>query len=266
MEKKNVCYTIITGGYDELMDPKVITPNWKYVCFTDNPDVISSSTWEVRSIPSEILNDDTLNDIKKQRVLKINPYKYIKDEDLSLSVYVDANLEINCNLDELSEKYKDSDIIVPIHPQRNCIYKEAKIILALRKDKNENINPQLKFLEEEKFPHNFHLNETNVLIRRQTEKIEEMMNLWEDTLRKYSHRDQMSFNYAEWKTNAKVTDLPKNENRKKLFLWRKHGTKTTISKQLRVRITSIKTAKPIHTPPLTTKRKVIIGRLSKRPL
>lgn len=266
MEKKNVCYTIITGGYDELMDPKVITPNWKYVCFTDNPDAISSSTWEVRSIPSEILNDDTLNNIKKQRVLKINPYKYIKDEDLSLSVYVDANLEINCNLDELSERYKDSDIIVPIHPQRNCIYREARVILASRRDTKENIDPQLKFLEEENFPHNFHLNETNVLIRRRTEKIEEMMNLWEDTLRKYSHRDQMSFNYAEWKTNTKVTDLPKNENRKKLFLWRKHGTKSTISKQLRVRIMPNRTAKPIHTPHLTTKRTVIIGRLSKRPL
>lgn len=218
----NLCYTIITGKYDQLIEPKVKTPNWRYVCFTDNEQLLKSGTWEILPIPQEIMKDDTLSTIKKQRVLKINPYKYLKGMDLSTSVYVDANLEINCNLDDLVKQYEDSDITVPHHPQRNCIYEEAKVIVRSKRDTQDNINKQVKFLEEEKFPKNFHLSETNVLVRKDTPKVREMMNLWEDTLRKYSHRDQMSFNYAEWKLNMKVADIPKNDNRKKLFIWKQH--------------------------------------------
>ena len=30
-----ICYTCITGKYDALIEPLVVTPGWKYVCFTD---------------------------------------------------------------------------------------------------------------------------------------------------------------------------------------------------------------------------------------
>ncbi len=226
----NICYTIITGKYDSLIEPKVKTPNWRYICFTDNEQLLKSNTWEILPIPQEIMNDSALSGVKKQRVLKINPYKYLKGMDLSTSVYVDANLEINCNLDDLVKQYEGSDITVPHHPQRNCIYEEAKVIVRSKRDTQDNISKQVKFLEEEKFPKNFHLSETNVLVRKDTPKVREMMNLWEDTLRKYSHRDQMSFNYAEWKLNMKVADIPKNDNRKKLFIWKQHR-KITIPAQ-----------------------------------
>ena len=58
---------------------------------------------------------------------------------------------------------------------------------------------QIDLYKKEGFPKHFGLNETNVIIRRKNESVRKVMDLWEDFLRKYSHRDQMSFNYVLWK-------------------------------------------------------------------
>ena len=34
-EYNGLCYTVLSGDYDTLKKPTVITPGWKYVCFTD---------------------------------------------------------------------------------------------------------------------------------------------------------------------------------------------------------------------------------------
>lgn len=34
-DKVKVCYTVISGSYDGLKEPRYVTPGWKYICFTD---------------------------------------------------------------------------------------------------------------------------------------------------------------------------------------------------------------------------------------
>lgn len=34
-KQRKVCYTVITGNYDILKQPRVLTPGWEYICFTD---------------------------------------------------------------------------------------------------------------------------------------------------------------------------------------------------------------------------------------
>ena len=36
------------------------------------------------------------------------------------------------------------------------------------------------------------------------------MNLWSNEIIKYSHRDQLSYNYLMWKTRIKTKYIPKN--------------------------------------------------------
>src|SRR5687768_14106362 len=41
-------YTCITAGYDELRDPRRVTPGVDYVCFSDQP--LASRVWQVRPL------------------------------------------------------------------------------------------------------------------------------------------------------------------------------------------------------------------------
>ena len=45
-EPKIVVYTCITGGYDNILEPSIITEGVDYVCFTDNPKM-KSKTWRM---------------------------------------------------------------------------------------------------------------------------------------------------------------------------------------------------------------------------
>ena len=59
-----ICYTCITGKYDALIEPLVVTPGWKYVCFTDQTN-FTSKVWEIRPLPESIENDESLSIVKK---------------------------------------------------------------------------------------------------------------------------------------------------------------------------------------------------------
>lgn len=214
---KRVIYTVITGGYDQLKQPRNITPNTDYIVFTDNVN-IDGGVWEVRPLPIEV-ND--LSNVKKQRYIKINAHKVLSDyED---SIYVDGAIEI---LDDLSNWVssitKDEvSVYIPTHPVRRCIYQEAIACLLLKKDTQESINKTIKFLKDQKFPENQGLVQSNIIYRRHNDQYSvKLMDLWWEVLETYSHRDQLSFNYALWKTgNNGFSYLDKNTCASRFFKW-----------------------------------------------
>ena len=191
-----ICYTCITGKYDKLIEPQVVTPGWKYICFTDQ---------EIRPLPDEIKNDESLSVVKKQRIIKIQPYRFL--EPYNVCLWVDGNLTIKSDLNEFINRIPDDDIVTTKHPKRDCIYDEAKAILGYKKDTKENLDRQLGFYISEKFPQHFGLCETNVIVRKNTNKVRKIMDLWATILKEYSHRDQMSLNYVLWKLNAKISNF-----------------------------------------------------------
>lgn len=79
---KIVCYTCITGGYDSLKDPLVVSKGIDYICFTDNT-FLRSKIWQTRLIPKEL---NYLSNVKKQRIVKICPHRYLKEYDISIWV------------------------------------------------------------------------------------------------------------------------------------------------------------------------------------
>ena len=213
---KKIVYTVISGNYDTLRKPTVVTPGWTYICFTDQN--IQSDVWTIKPLPEIITSDKTLNQVKRQRIMKICPHLLFCDYDVV--VWVDANLIIKKNMDDLIREYP-GDLCVPKHPDRDCIYEESKAIVRYCKDKKQNLDTQEKLYKEEGFPEHFGLNETNVIIRQQNDRVTRIMNLWADTLRKYSHRDQMSFNYALWKLQETITNISQ-EKRKEYFELKPH--------------------------------------------
>lgn len=193
---KIVCYTCITGGYDSLKDPLVVSKRIDYICFTDNP-FLKSKVWQTRSIPKEL---DYLSNVKKQRIVKICPHRYLKEYDIS--IWVDGSFQIIDDLMKFIEQYdlEKTSLYTRIHPTRDCIYDEAEACARLSKDIKSNIQRQIDAYKKEGYPKHIGMAETGIILRKHDDKKCVLLdNLWASQLLKYSHRDQLSFNYACWK-------------------------------------------------------------------
>lgn len=212
---KKVVYTCITGGYDCLREPERVTEGFDYVCFTDNLE-LKSDVWKIKPLPKET---EELSQVKKQRYVKINPHKVLKEYDLS--IWVDGNITVKGDMNEFVNKFlkDDCNIYVPQHPSRNCIYDEARAVISIRKDKEEIVKPQIDGYEKEGFPKKCGLLQSNILLRRHNEEdCIKLMDEWFAELKVKSHRDQLSFNYVSWKNNdINVFYIEKNIDKSEFF-------------------------------------------------
>lgn len=203
-----VCvYTVITGNYDKLRQPKVVNPEWDYICFTDQK--VSSDIWQIRFIPKEV---SELSNVKKQRYIKINHHKVLPEYDLT--IYIDASMEIIKDLGELIDI--NYDFIACKHPFRNCIYDECAAVVKGKRDTIENVNRVYTKYQSENYPAHNGLIETGFMIRKNTPYVNEIMESWWDEVLNYSHRDQLSLNYVLWKQSKtpkiiNVTYRPPNK-------------------------------------------------------
>lgn len=202
-EPKIVVYTCITGGYDGLIEPTVITPGVDYICFTDDA-TLKSKNWEIRPMPEELKD---LSAVKQQRGVKILAHRYLPDYDIS--IWVDGAVIVKGNINEFLKllDLKHYSVFIPEHPVRKCIYKEKDACIVAKKIKGDGIQlaeRQMKRYKEDGFPANCGLVQTNVMIRRHnTQYCKDLMEKWWSELKEYSHRDQLSFNYALWKLGEK---------------------------------------------------------------
>ncbi len=223
-EPKIVVYTCITGGYDNILEPSFVTPGVDYICFTDNMSM-KTKRWKLRPIPTELAG---YSKVKQQRGVKILAHRYLSDYDIS--IWVDGVVDVRGNIKDFLKPF-DFDtysVFIPEHPARKCLYKEIDACIKIKKLKGDEITLAKKQLERyraEKFPENYGLVQTNVMIRKHNDQYsKDLMEKWWSELKDYSHRDQLSFNYALWKcTPKKFKYLIKTTCNSKTFNWlRKH--------------------------------------------
>lgn len=134
-------------------------------------------------------------------MLKICPHRYLGGYDVS--VWVDGNIKVIGDIRRFVEEYdlSKTPLYTRIHPSRNCIYAEAEAIVEAGKDTPDAIEEIIRRYKEEGYPKKIGLAETNVLLRRHNSaKCVLFDNAWAAEVLLHSHRDQMSFNYAAWKT------------------------------------------------------------------
>jgi hypothetical protein len=193
-----ISYTCIIGKYDKLHQPLIVSPNWKYICFSDNKELLSKVKIGVYDI-LPISNPHNLDPVRLARLYKILALG-INDSDIL--VWNDANYAINCELDTLVRKYliDDIDLVLAKHPKRNCLYDEGTRCIELKKDNKETIDSQLNQYCFEKLPYDRGLYETGIMIRRGFSKQDSLFYYeWFKQIRKYSRRDQISLPYCLWK-------------------------------------------------------------------
>ncbi len=200
-----VIYKVIINNYDVNFNPKFLNYDFDYLFYTNNIENYlqnNNSIWQYLNIPENIKK---LTPSKQNRYLKINAHKYLPSI-YNFSIYIDGNIiivnDINLLLKELNSKYGNFNFYIPIHPDRNCIYKEAKVVLKLKKDRAKIVNPQIKKIKKDGFPKYYGLSENNILIRNHKDlSIIELMNEWWKIISNGSKRDQLSLMYILWKYN-----------------------------------------------------------------
>ena len=193
-----VCYTAVTGGYDSVKDPLYVTPGVDYVCFSDRPFPGNTKVWKFQDIPEEL---DGLDDVRRQRVVKICPHRYL-DPKYGVSIWIDGNVLVTGDLQELVSQYdlEKYPLYTRIHPGRKCVYEEAKAVLGLNKESRDVVDKVVSRYKAEGFPRKIGLAETCVLLRRHNERSCRLFGeAWAAEVLLNSKRDQLSFNYVAWK-------------------------------------------------------------------
>lgn len=205
---KKVVYTCITNGYDNLPIHSYIDTNWDYICFTDDTSLIEQKiygNWTIRPI---IFNE--LDNTRNNRWHKLHPHIILNNYEES--IYIDANINVlNDYLFTCIEKL-NYNISISKHPERICIYEEAKAVSYFKKDNDEIIKKQINIYKKENFPEDLGLTDNSCIYRKHNDKeIISIMEDWWYWVKNYSKRDQLSLFYVLWKHNKKMkylTEIP----------------------------------------------------------
>ncbi len=202
MKNKIIVYTVILNNYDDLKDPRVVSPNCDYICFTDNPK-LKSNIWTIKKIPF----DDKLDPTRINRKIKIMPHLFFPD--YKYSIYIDGSIDIVGDLEKLIHKYlifKKNIYVTREHSLFKCLYLEAKRCIENNLDNYKIISTQVNKYKKLGYPKNLGLTENGILIRKHNNPlvVKTMEDWWHEILN-HSKRDQISFNYVAWKNNFNYT-------------------------------------------------------------
>ena len=212
---KMCVYTCILGEYDELKPVLYNDSRIDYICFVDmDRKCYHNLGWKIRKIDFDL---DTPIGVLTQRRIKILPHLFLSKYDIS--VWVDGTFQIVGDVYSMVENVISRNpqkvCFIRNHPERDCIYQEANTIKELKKADSKIIDQQVLVYKKEKYPEHFGLVETNIVVRKHNDSdCKKLMEMWFDELSKYTHRDQMSFNYCVWKLNfLKLGDLDLLQNK-----------------------------------------------------
>ncbi len=193
---KKVVHTVITDNYDSVKEIVGFdNSDWQFLLYTNNKD-LKSKTWT-------IIYDPGLNNVKRARAIKILP-----PHDYDQSIWIDGSIQVNCNLTQFVEERCEGDFDVMNHPDRQCVYDEAKACIRLGKDDPNIIQEQIKRYSLDYYPHNNGMVATGCIFRNKSKEVDNFCKLWLNEVLHYSHRDQLSFNYIRQKTGISVYRLP----------------------------------------------------------
>lgn len=146
------------------------------------------------------------------RFFKIQPHLFLQKYERS--IYIDSNyIVMNIPADNFDREMNGNDMLVFSHNEtisdkRNCVYKEFDALAYAQRGNEEMMNKHRQFLIDEGYPADNGLITAAVLIRNhmQTQVIQ-TMELWWKMVFTMVRRDQLSFNYAAWKTGLQLSYL-----------------------------------------------------------
>jgi hypothetical protein len=122
-----------------------------------------------------------LDNVRNARWHKVNPHK-ILPKDYEYSVWIDANIDI------IGPKFykeidrhinKDEQFAVMKHPERDCIYDEAKVIIEYGIDDSAVVTRQVEKIKKDGYPKHHGLIASSILLRAHKNRVvSDIMDDW----------------------------------------------------------------------------------------
>lgn len=191
---KIVVYTAIFGNLNKLIDPLFRNDNVDYIVFTDNKK-FKSNIWTTKIIKPKFKNPRIMS-----RLPKILSHKYLPKHDIS--IYLDSDMTlITKNVYKMVEECLEGhEMALYRHYDTSCLYEHLDVCLKLKL-----VGPEIAHRIRNKymadgFPHKYGLFENGLIIRKNSEKMNKLNELWWDLYSSGSERDQLSLMYSLWKT------------------------------------------------------------------
>lgn len=189
-------YTVITGNYDTLISPKVVSSEFDYICFTDNPE-LKSDVWQIRLV------DPADDPVKQQRKIKIRSDLYLSE--YNITIYVDGNQIILGDIRGLLDFYSGG-FATRRHPLRKDIWQESERIIDLKKAHQVDVDAQIS---------HYRAMETQItglwatgfIIRDNSASTRKLCAKWWEHVEKYTHRDQLALPVASHLTGIPVSPI-----------------------------------------------------------
>lgn len=210
MPNKYAVYTVIAGGYDNVLQPEVIDDRFDYILFSDT---ITSDVgvWSVR--PITYVTDKLW---LKARFPRLNPEIVLPEYDAWL--YFDGNIQITSQFVydrcvELANKGVEWAGIK--HQDRDSLFDELNAIIGLGWVHDYEVLDWYRFLLREKYPNDNGMFETGIIFRLHTENVQKINEKWWWSLESFGiRRDQFSLMWAMWKSPSakKAYFLSEDEN------------------------------------------------------
>lgn len=205
-------YTALFGDYEELKEPTIVTPGWKYICYTDQQ--LTSDVWRIIHVP---VRD---NDARRTaRYYKIMFHEFIFSQ---YSLWLDASFAITCNLDTWWEKRFVAPISFPKHPLRNCVFREGHACIAHGRGEDPLIRKQLQKYYG-KIPERAGIVTSGIMMRERTPEVIDLCERWWHELSQNSSRDQLAFAFVSM--GFPVHTFKFDYSQAKEFVFTKHYNK-----------------------------------------
>jgi hypothetical protein len=212
---RRVVYTCLFGHSELFNDFKYQRDGIDFVCFTDDPE-LRSDFWKIELLPRKAL--DPARAAKKIKAL---PHVYLAQYDCSL--YIDNTVRLKAAPKRIFEEYlapAKSPLVCFRHPERDCVYDEAKVVLSIGFDTPERVNPQMALYRYLGYPANNGLARTGLLLRQhQSPPLQRVMNTWHEQVLCHSKRDQLSLPPACRFENFELQYMPLTVSASELLDW-----------------------------------------------
>jgi hypothetical protein len=188
-----VVYTAICGAFPNILREPLNLGDRpvRFVCFTDLTN-LATGPWEI--LPPAYRHE---NPRRTARWHKTRSHGLFPG---AITLWMDGNQQLTEDPWLLADRYLgEHDIATYKHPQRSCIYAELAACTALKKDDPKIMNAQVARYRDTGYPADHGLAETTVMLRKDTQQVRLLNDLWWSEIRQGSLRDQLSFNYALWR-------------------------------------------------------------------
>lgn len=247
-----VVYTALFGETESLVEQEVARrSNVRFVCFTDNSKLVSS-TWEIVLVSPLFTADPR----RSQRDIKIRGHESLASYEQWL--YIDNTVRLKKTPEDILAVWlKDADWAALSHDANSTLWAEFEANVALGKETTERLNEQL---------HDYSTHHHDVLdqrplwngffARKNSPAVTKFADLWFSHVLRYSARDQLSILVALNREEISVNRVAGGVRNSQWHDWPHRNGETVASKATRhARTTGLKSiAEELHDRELEVQR------------